>query len=64
MLCFISIVFFSTPCCFHFVCVCSSNVDLCLLYHYQEMNFQKSSLGVCKWYNSSNVAIAMATQQC
>ncbi|KAK2560699.1 Vacuolar protein sorting-associated protein 35 [Acropora cervicornis] len=46
------------------LCVCSSNVDLCLLYHYQEMNFQKSSLGVCKWYNSSNVVIAMATQQC
>lgn len=49
---------------FIFVGVCSSNVDLCFLYHYQEMNFQKLSLGVCKWYNSSSVIIPMATQQC
>ena len=63
MFCFYCI--FSTPCCFNFCgCVCSSNVDLCLLYHYQEMNFQKLSLGACKWYNSGSVIIAMATQQC
>ena len=43
---------------FIFVGVCSSNVDLCFLYHYQEMNFQKLSLGVCKGYNSSSVIIA------